>query len=188
MRDLKTLWGKFIAFIYILSFAFSLVAIIFTVMGMSRWWFVRESVEPSRWIFSTFGLFWGAVLIGLWNAAATFIPPILIVILLRHTENGEFTAKLAHFLCWSFIEAYGVYSFSSSFLDMYNNSFILNLILYEELVYPPLTAAMIMSVANPLFLVILVLSFSIRTARYLKQRNFQNSKILRKTEVTAISL
>jgi len=175
-----TRWRKFIAAIYVLSFIFSLVAITLTVIGMSRWWFVREAYEPSRWIFSTFGLFWGAVLIGLWNAAATFIPPILIVILLRHTENDEFTAKLAHFLCWSFIEAYGVYSFSSSFLDMYNNSFILNLILYEELVYPPLTAAMIMSVANPLFFIVLVLSFSGRTARYLKQRNFQNFRIFRK--------
>jgi hypothetical protein len=180
LRDLKKLWGRFIAVIYILSFIFSLVAIILTVIGMSRWWFVRESVEEARSIFSTFGSFWGAVLIGLWSAGGKFGPPILIVILLRYVENGEFAVNLTRFVGWAFIEAYGVYNFSMSFLDMYNNLFVLNLILYEKLVYPPLTETIIISVANPLFLTVFVLSFSLRTVRYLRQRDFRNFKFFRK--------
>lgn len=180
LRDLKKLWGRFIAVIYILSFIFSLVAIILTVIGMSRWWFVREAYEPSAWIFSTFGLFWGAVLICLWSVGANFGFPILVVLILRYVKNGGFAVDMVHILGWGVIEAYCVWIFAGSFLDMYNNLFLLHLILYGRIVNPPLTPASLVSLTEPLFPIVLVLSFSLRTIRYLRRRDFQNLKIFRK--------
>ena len=171
MRELKTFWGKLIAVIYIMSFVFSLIAIILTAIGLSQWSFVREAHEPSRWIFSTLGPFWGAVLIGLWSAGQTFGPLILTLVILRRVENGEFTPKLPHFLGWAFIEALGLRIFVMSLLDMYNNLFLLHLILYGRIVNPPLTPASIISFADPIFLIVLILSLSIRTVRYLKRRD-----------------
>ena len=171
MRDLKTLWGKLIAVIYILSFVFWLIAIIITVIGMSQWGFVREAYGPSSWIFSTFGLFLGAVLIGLWSAGVSFGFLILTMTLLRRVENGTFAANLAYFLGWAFIEAHGLRIFATSFLDMYNDLFLLYLIFYGRMVNPPLTPASITSSTDPIFPIVFILSFSVRTVRYLKQRD-----------------
>lgn len=166
-------WQKAIASIYVSSYVFSLVALILTVMMLPRWPFLYEEYDPTRQIFLNFGLSLGAVLIGLENAGVIFGPPILAGIILWYLGNGNIAIRLVHVLGWALMEAHALRSFAMYFLDMYNNSVVLYLILYRGIGQAPFTSAFILSFTNLLFLIAFVLSFSVRTIRHVKSTQLQ---------------
>ena len=165
---LKTSWQKFVVCVYISSLFFSLVALTLTVAALARWSFIYEQFAPTRWIFSTFGLSWGAMMMGLWSFGITFGPLILIWELLEHLENGEFAVRLVRYLGWAFVEAFGLQIFVMFFLDMTNDLFVVYEILSGRVGHAPLTPSIIISLTIPLFLVAFVLSFFTRTIRHLR--------------------
>lgn len=166
LKFLTTWWERFIAILYILSFVFSLIALALTVMALSKWHFAYETVEWTRWIFSKFGLFWGAILIALRSFVAAFAPPILSIVILRKIGDEEFIGSLIRFLIWAFIEAYGFYVFTITLLDMSNNIFVVNSILHGKLMEAPLSETLIASITNPLLLIVFILSLCIRILRF----------------------
>ena len=140
---------------------------------LSRWWWlVYEEFEPTRWVLSTFGP-WGPFWLGLQIALVTFGPPILIVIALRYAKNGGIATSLVRIVGWALMEAYALRSLAKYFLDMYNDSVVFYLILSGGSGQAPFTSASIFSLANLLFFIALVLSFSIRIRRYIKATRLQ---------------
>ena len=167
---LKTSWQKFIVCVYILSLFFSLAALTLTVVALAQWSFIYEQFAPTRWIFSTFGLSWGAMIMGLWSFVITFGPLVLIWEMLEHLEGGELAVRSVRYFGWAFIEAFGLQIFVMFFLDMANDLYVVNEILSGRVGHAPLTPSIIISWAIPLFLAALALSFSVRTIRYARER------------------
>jgi len=104
----------------------------------------------------------------------TFGPPFFIGILLRYLNDEQIATSLIRFLCWAVIEGYALQILVSTFLDMYNDLFLLPLFLYGRIVDPPFTPGFIMSLTTPLLPIGIVLSFSIRIIRYIKSTRLQN--------------
>ena len=170
MKILKTPWEKFIAVIYVLSFVFSLIALILTIFALNHWPITYETVEWTREILSKFGYFGGAILIGLAKFIWTFIPPIAFVIISRYLEYERIAKRLFHFLIYAFVEAYGLFTLSFSFLDMSADALVINSILHKKPMRAPLSASSITSIAILLFLIVLILSFSARILRFHSMR------------------
>lgn len=166
----ETWWQKFIASIYVLSYVFSLVALVLTVIALSRWpGRIYEQFDLTRSVFSTFGLFWGAVLLGLEDIGTIFLPPIIIVKLLQHFKEAK--GKIAvvfRFLGLAGIEAIGLCGLAFFFLDMYSDIVVMHLVLSGGIGQAPFETTFIINVRNAVLIITLIFSFFFRIGRHFK--------------------
>ena len=167
MKFLKTRREKFIIAICILAFIFSLLAVIFTVFGMTHW-DVGETVKLTREIFWTYGLLWGGVIIGLMHFIGVIILPLVLLFIMSKIEDDTHApiVNLMIILVWALIEAYAVFVFSSGLLDMTTDLFMLISYLKGRPSELPFPASTINYIAISLSLLVLIISASIRIFEY----------------------
>jgi len=132
-----------------------------------------EQYEPTRWVFSTFGLSWGTIIFGLKDIGTLLVLPILALEILEYFERQEIP-KIFSFLGWAAIETYGLSSFAFYFLDMYSDAVVMHLVLSGGIGRAPITTTFIFSVRNAVLVAVFVLSFSIRLRRHIKSTQLQN--------------
>ena len=173
-----TAWGKLILVAYVLSIVFSLVAVWLTVYAMENWTFIYELDQSTRVLFTYFGLYGGAFLLGLQILISTLALPLVAVIVLlclsRDLDPSSFIQNTIVCLCSAFIDGWALAHLAASFLDMFNDILILNIVINDnlsEVLNLVWFQNVALSIGWPAFLVSLALSFTFRFRRYLRSRN-----------------
>ena len=168
MKFIETRWPKFVMAVHVFGLIFSLVALILTVYAVDRMG-AHETIESTRIIFSTYGIYGGGVIIGLIHFITKIFFPIILLFAMSKFEDGN-PGVLVNILVWSFIGAYGVFNFISGFLDMFTDVFVLSSFIQGFYKSPLFTGSTIISMGFQLSLLVFGLSLLFRTFYYLNSQ------------------
>jgi hypothetical protein len=125
-----TRWQRFVLIITISAYVFSIISLAMTLVALSSSPFFWETVPSTREDFSTFGLFWGSIVILGLNFLGVFVFPFVLWVTQKYSyeiENGKgFYLDFGHFGLLALIEALAFSNFSKSFLGMCNDLIVLS--------------------------------------------------------------